>query len=65
MAEGETDCTRWYVCDKRAGEATTHRWLIVRGAAWNNEKVTAFGSPPRSARRGPARCTRANARPPW
>lgn len=39
MAEGETNCTRWYVCDKRAGEATTHRWLIVRGAAWNNEKV--------------------------
>lgn len=39
MAEGETNCTRWYVCDKRAGEATTHRWVIVRGAAWNNEKV--------------------------
>ena len=40
MAEGETNCTRWYVCDKSDGaNATTQRWVVVRGAAWNNENV--------------------------
>ena len=43
-AEGVTSCTRWYVCDKveregGGGGVTTQRWVVVRGAAWNNEAV--------------------------
>ena len=47
-AQGNTECTRWFVCDElvdggsgddKNNDSVSQRWFIVRGAAWNDENV--------------------------
>lgn len=67
-AQGNTECTRWFVCDELEAEEDseipkhpepaprrlTRRWFIVRGAAWNDDAVDSVRLSTQIARAWPA-----------